>query len=217
MPDQGPDPRRDLQNTVHALFAEDPGTGFSLVNGEGIVTFTNARSAYLFLRGTPEQAIGRSLSEIFESPWAEERMRILARIKETGTPVILRHIRHGTQIQSTIRLLTEPDEDDATFLVLTVEGEHEPADPEQFEIIESKLVHLGPLGLLTRREIEVLALVGHGLSTAEMARALHRSPRTIERHCDSIRGKLQGATRVQMADFARRAGLRIEDSERERI
>jgi DNA-binding NarL/FixJ family response regulator len=83
--------------------------------------------------------------------------------------------------------------------------------------VESKLVHLGPLDPLTRREIEVLALIGHGMTTPQIAKVLHRSPRTVERHCDSIRAKLDGASRVQLAEFARRAGLRLEDSTLRRI
>lgn len=209
--------RADVLRAVQGVFHEDPGTGFSLVDGDGIVTFTNARAAHLFIRGTPDQAIGRSLNELFGDDWADERLRIFQQIREAGQPVISRHIRHGVQIQSTIRLITEPDDEDETFLILTVEGEHEPAQPERFQIVESKLVHLGPLGALTARELEVLTLIGHGLSTPDIARALHRSPRTIEGHCDAIRSKLDGASRVQLAEFARRAGLQLEDSHRRRI
>ncbi len=212
-----PDSHGDMLGKLHQLFDEDPGTGFTLVNQKGVVTFTNARAAHLFIRGRPEDAIGRSLAEIFGEDWAAERMNVFRRIHKTGQPVISRHIRHGVQIQSTIRLITEPDENELTYLVLTVEGEHDPSDPAQFEIIESKYVHLGPLGSLTKRELEVLSLIGHGLSTPDMARVLYRSPRTIERHCDSIRTKLNGASRVQMAEFAHRAGLRLEDGQLKRL
>ncbi|MEO1535833.1 MAG: LuxR C-terminal-related transcriptional regulator [Planctomycetota bacterium] len=209
--------RGSIDEFLYTLFAEDPGTGFALVDSRGVITFANARAAHMFLRCPPEEVIGRSTIELFGEQWGQERMRILELILETGTPVISRHIRHGVQIQSTVRLLTDQDDENPTFLVLSVEGEHDPADPEQFEIVESKIVHLGPLGSLTKREIEVLALIGHGMTTNQIGNALHRSPRTIERHCDSIRVKLDGATRVQMAEFARRAGLRTDHSEHDRV
>lgn len=217
MADPNSEAHMSLLEAVRSVLAKDPGTGFSLIDAEGTVTYANERAAYLFLRSTPDEVIGRSLLNLYGKQWAEERMRVLEHMRETGKPVLLRHIRNGVQIQSTIRLLTSHDEQHTTYLVLTVEGEHDPADPGHFEILESEFVHLGPLGSLTKREMEVLALVGHGLTTIEIGRALHRSPRTIERHCDSIRRKLDGANRVQMAAFATRAGLRLEDSERRRV
>ncbi|MCB1281989.1 MAG: hypothetical protein KDB18_10750, partial [Salinibacterium sp.] len=182
-----------------------------------IVRNCNARSAELFLKGSPPDAIGKSLSELFGPKWAEERHKVLDRVHLTGKPAIIRHIRHGRQIQSTIHLLCEPGEDKANFLVLTVAGEHDPEDPERFEIVESELAHLGPLDALSKRELEVLALIGHGMSTSAIAEALHRSPRTIERHCDSLRAKLNTTSRIKLAKFAHRAGLRLEDAERERL
>jgi DNA-binding CsgD family transcriptional regulator len=208
----GPAPA-DLQ----ALFETEPGVGFSIVDEDGVVRFANDRAAELFLRAEPEEVVGRSLEELFGPEWAAERLEVLGRISQTHKPAIIRHIRHGRRIQSTIRCITEEDDDGCSFVVVTVEGEHEPSDPEEFEIVESKLAHLGPLEPLTRREIEVLALIGHGMSTAEIARALHRSPRTIENHCDSLRQKLRTANRVQLAEFARRAGLRVEDANLKRI
>jgi DNA-binding CsgD family transcriptional regulator len=202
---------------LYALFVTEPGIGFSLVDGSGVVVFTNQRAAELFLKATPAEAMGRPLGELFGESWTSERLAMFEQIARTGVPVISRHIRHGVRVQSTIRLISEPEDAERLFLVVTVEGTHDPVDPGGYEIVESKLVHLGPLDPLTRREIEVLALIGHGMTTPQIAKVLHRSPRTVERHCDSIRAKLDGASRVQLAEFARRAGLRLEDSTLRRI
>lgn len=199
------------------MLVSEPSIGFAIVDGEGIVRFANARSAELFLRGKPEDAINKSMKELFGKDWAAERMAVLKQITLTGKPAIIRHIRHGRQIQSTLRQLSEPGDEEISYLVITTEGEQDPAHPESFEVIESKLAHFGPLDPLTRREIEVLALIGHGMSTKEIAETLHRSPRTVERHCDSLREKLQTANRVQLAEFARLAGLRIEDANLKRV
>lgn len=53
-----------------------------------------------------------------------------------------------------------------------------------------------PLGL-TRKEVEILALLSQGASNNEMAEQLSRSPRTIEHHVSSILGKLDAANRLE--------------------
>jgi len=202
---------------LRSIICSDPGVGCSIVDSNGVVRSVNARSADLFLKSTPEAVTGKSIGELFGPKWAAERRAVLDRVHLTGKPAIIRHIRHGQRIQSTIHLLSEPGEQDASFMVLTVAGTSEPTNPEEFEIVESGLTHLGPLDTLSKRELEVLALIGHGMTTAEIAQTLHRSPRTNERHCDSLRAKLKTTTRVKLAEFAIRAGLRLEDASLERL
>jgi predicted ATPase/DNA-binding CsgD family transcriptional regulator len=62
-------------------------------------------------------------------------------------------------------------------------------------------------GDLTRREIEVLALVGRGLSDPEIAEQLYISPKTASVHVANIKGKLGVASRLQIAIRARELGL----------
>lgn len=200
-----------------SLFSTDPTVGFALCDIDGKVLFVNDRSAEIFIRGKASDALGKTLDELLGSDWAGERLAMFRRIAESGRPIISRHILHGQQIQSTLRALTEPGDENPIFSIMTSVGIHEPTDPSMFEIVESELVHLGPLDALTRREIEVLALIGHGLTSKEIAGVLHRSVRTIEQHCDSIRGKLKGATRVQLAKFANAACLELSDAERTRL
>ena len=209
---------RDLSpDLIRSLFATDPTVGFALCDREGRVLSVNDRSAELFIQATPEEALGKTLAELLGPEWAGERLEMFDRIIETGKPILSRHILHGRQIQSTIRMLTEPGEADPIFSILSNEGVHDPADPDAFEVVESNLVHLGPLDTLTRREIEVLALIGHGMTSKQIAGVLHRSVRTIEQHCDSIRGKLKGATRVQLAQFASAACLEVSDADLTRL
>lgn len=207
----------DVLASLRKLICSDPGVGCAVVSSDGIVRSVNARSADLFLQSPPEAVVGKTLCELFGEKWAAERRAVLDRVHITGKPAIIRHIRNGQRIQSTIHLLNDPGDQKASFMVLTVAGTSEPTNPEEFEIVESDLAHLGPLDTLSKRELEVLALIGHGMTTAEIAQTLHRSPRTIERHCDSLRAKLKTTTRVKLAEFAIRAGLRLKDANLDRI
>lgn len=126
------------------------------------------------------------------------------------------------------------------FLVLAVEGRQDPNDAaadegapgvsaggvieanaaktaQRFITLAPMLAELGALNALTARELEVLALIGQGMATREIAESLGRSPRTIERHCDAIHKKLGTTNRVQMARYAMQAGLTAEAGKLKRV
>ncbi|GAB3452078.1 response regulator transcription factor [Streptomonospora sediminis] len=63
------------------------------------------------------------------------------------------------------------------------------------------------LGELTEREREVLALVGEGLSNAEIAERLVVSPATARTHVSRAMVKLHARDRAQLVVIAYRAGL----------
>jgi DNA-binding NarL/FixJ family response regulator len=60
---------------------------------------------------------------------------------------------------------------------------------------------------LTRREIEVLSLVGAGLSNAEIAQRLYISPGTVKRHLSQSYPKLGVSSRTAAIHAARVHGL----------
>ena len=63
------------------------------------------------------------------------------------------------------------------------------------------------LAVLTQREREVLALVGHGMSNAEVGAELHLSPATARTHVSHAMGKLGARDRAQLVVIAYQTGL----------
>jgi len=63
------------------------------------------------------------------------------------------------------------------------------------------------LNSLTDREREVLVLIGQGLTRADIAAAVSRSPKTIDKHRSSVMQKLGIHDRAQLVLFAVRSGL----------
>lgn len=64
-----------------------------------------------------------------------------------------------------------------------------------------------PLASLSAREVEILHLIGRGLSRAEVAAELSRSVKTIDRHQERIIKKLGLSSRTDLVRFAIREGF----------
>lgn len=59
-----------------------------------------------------------------------------------------------------------------------------------------------PIGRLSNRELQVLSLIGRGLSSREAAEALGLSVKTVETHRQSLKRKLNLATNAQLLQYA---------------
>jgi len=59
-----------------------------------------------------------------------------------------------------------------------------------------------PLDVLADREVEVFRLIGQGVKTAEIAKRLHLSVKTVETYRDRIRQKLDLSNGTELAHYA---------------
>ena len=73
--------------------------------------------------------------------------------------------------------------------------------------LRERLAARNGVATLTPRERDVLALLGAGLSNAQIGHRLHLAEGTVKIHVSAILGKLAVANRVQAAILAHQAGL----------
>lgn len=74
---------------------------------------------------------------------------------------------------------------------------------EPFEIDESRLRELG----ITKRELEILELIAHGMSNREIAEKLFVSENTVKTHSSRLLEKLSAKRRTQAVQIAKEMGL----------
>ncbi|MEM9646018.1 MAG: LuxR C-terminal-related transcriptional regulator [Planctomycetota bacterium] len=93
----------------------------------------------------------------------------------------------------------------------------EDATSDEEQIIESAYIDLGYLNTLTPRELEVLVLLGHGLSVPQVAKRLFRSTKTIERHKTSIGQKLQLCGQAAITRLVTQIGMEVSHANLKRL
>jgi DNA-binding NarL/FixJ family response regulator len=114
-------------------------------------------------------------------------------------------------------LLKDADVDDVAGAVRAVHRGELQLDPAVARLLMSSLRGISrddASSALTRRELEVLALVGTGRANKEIAAELSISERTARTHVSNILRKLGLASRTQAALWAVREGLvDVDDGE----
>lgn len=218
----------EVGQAAFAALTSEPTTGVGVISLEGQIVYLNDQAARIFHGESAKAAdfVGRSWHGHMPAEWVNERLRILREMLIHDRPVLIRTIWRGYQHFTWItRIERDADTDSNTpelFLTITrraaSDEEAERLRPTaDFEEIESGVMRLGKLDVLSHRELEVIALLGQGLSVKEAASILHRSEKTIDNHRTHIHEKLRLGDRVALAEVARRAGLSLADSSRTRV
>ncbi|CAN5715773.1 hypothetical protein BH11PLA1_BH11PLA1_11180 [soil metagenome] len=206
----------ELKNPIVAelwdALLTDTGSDIGIVDQDGRFLFVSHNLSYW----RPENArTGLTVSELLPADAANERMEILRRVASTGKPIVLHSIWRGVRTRTTLRRLPSGDGGVVRILVTcrgTVPSDRDRGANQEIEQVHAKFVDHGRLAVLTPRELEILRLVAQGLTTANIAKKLFRSRKTIEAHRLALGNKLGVRNRVELARIAMEAGLLNEAS-----
>lgn len=197
-------------------FFERSATPTTIVDQHGLVLFANAVTEGFARRGSISgYRAGARLSELEPRAFFDERLALLRRVVAEGRDALVRDVVGGECWTTHVRLLPpeQPLGRGHPRLLLVMHHPGEAPDWNQPDdrgpmVYQPEHQDLGVLALLSPRELEILLLVGEGLSAAQIARRLYRSVETVNSHRTALLRKLRCHNAVQLAAIAHRAGLR---------
>lgn len=201
---------------IWAALIDDAHVGVLIVDADGQVRFANAWAEDLIGK---KIAVGAtSLREIWPEELAKERLDHLRESASTGRPMAIDGMIRGRFVRTIVRPVGSELRGRRSVLMVFspasivpgAPGKQAPLDPAAssgMPIVRARVDDPGKLADLTTREIEILKLIGAGLSTADIAKHLHRSVKTVEWHRVSLGNKLGVTNRVELARIAIGAGL----------
>jgi len=212
------EPSREARHTVPIDLFVESAVAVTILGTDGVLVFANeaARRLYACVGGLHWQ-VGQVLRDLPDSSYMASRvefMRELAQREESG---ISRDIIGGDQVYAYMHLLPQSAASTTRefFIVHHRSLTHKPDEQATATAhFDPSQQDLGDLDTLTQRELEVLAMVSHGLTAPEIAAQLHRSVETVHTHRASILRKLDCYNSVQLAHIAARAGLKFDDGKR---
>ncbi len=208
-----------LHKMLWASLVHTPGIGVGLIDVEGDLLYLNDEETRLFEGRSNVDYAGKNIRDFHAESFVNERLQLLRKVVENGKPIIFRHIYLGQKIESTLWPIKEIGRHKPRVLVISraVSNSTEETNAINAEVLESQYIELGPLNVLSPRELEVFVMLGHGRSVPEVARILHRSPKTIERHRESIGQKLSIQSQSDIVRIVTEVGLSLSDVGKTRL
>lgn len=197
------------QAALWELLARDSGAGLLLCDTAGRIHYINERFAKFINQPSAESVVGKSLADIYPEPAAHERLEVVRRAARERRALAVESVWNGVAYQTILRPLGTMGGDPDLVLGLARHQPRRGTDdlPANVERVTLKSNNMGPLSRLTARELELLALIGEGLSTQDIAKRISRSIKTVEAHRASLGKKLGVASRVALAKIAGESNL----------
>jgi DNA-binding CsgD family transcriptional regulator len=195
-----------LPAAAQAALFEDAHARAFLLDRAGVVLA--ASPALTLASEASPSPVGLCLADLYPDRVARERAHDHAHALSHRTPRRLRGFLHGCWTLATARPAATPTGEPGILWTIAPITDSPFSPPFHEDDAPIARHHdLGPLAALSARELEVLRLLGLGLTTSAIAETLQRSAKTVEGHRVSLGAKLRLSTRVEVARVALAAGL----------
>lgn len=206
--DRGLPRETDLAAVLLDALADDTNCMVLIVDIEGTIHWANHVTESMCAVGLGGLC-GKAVTQIFPDTYATERMEHVREVASTRLPAACEGLTRGVYRRTTFRPLPASDDLPDRVLIVCRPKSSDEADIATRGVTTRRTRHndMGPLAALSERELELLDLIGRGLTTAQIAAYLHRSAKTIEWHRVSLGEKLGVTNRVELARIALAAGL----------
>lgn len=207
----------DVGDVAYAALLEDAGAYIIVLDAELTVRDVSGMAADLVgLR--KDEAIGLPFTTLTAAPVRDERLAVARQVLRAGHPVRLTGMVRGRWMQLCYRPIQAADGCISGLLISGGNGFCAWGQDDGVLTVRAHTHDLGRLAGLSRRELEVLRMISQGMSVAEIADAIYRSPKTVESHRRSLGLKLGVRNRGELWRIAMDAGLLwIEDKDFERL
>ncbi len=192
--------------TLWAALLEDTGDRVFVLDRGGRILAGNTLAADA-LGLAPAALPGATYAQNLPPHVQAERLGYLREAYDTARPVVVDGMLQGVMHRTIFRTVREIPRLPESVLAIERPIIWPTPTPPGALVHRAGNDDAGVLIKLTRREREVLRLIGQGLATADIAKILHRSVKTIEWHRVSLGNKLGITNRVQLARIAIRSGL----------
>jgi DNA-binding CsgD family transcriptional regulator len=179
-----------------------------LSRADGYIYYANATARRSLSLVHPDE--GYHMHAALPASIADEHLRCVKRVLTTGRTMVLFSMVGGIGRVvrfAKIHILSEAEP--SALIICSPLYRTDPFDAAStdIDVTMSDSPDLGNLSVLTARELEVLRYIGLGLSTDEIGKRIHRSPKTVEWHRASLGEKLHAANRIALAKMAMDSGL----------
>lgn len=166
--------------------------------------------AFYRIAGRVESAddmLGKTLYDVLPKSAAAEREKAARNVIETGVPISHYQFSADQRVITTMFPLDKQAFGHEGVLGVIKDAPLDARLDSDLEIPVLSTPNLAQLNALTSRELEVLHHVAKGMTTAEIAKHLVRSPKTIENQINSTHTKLGTHSRSQLVRYACERGI----------
>jgi DNA-binding CsgD family transcriptional regulator len=203
-----------IPQDLHSMWAclvEDASGAVEMITSGGQVVFANDYAIWFHSPSTQRQPlVGRMLKEFLPEAIAQERLKIVQEACLSGKPIAVEGMLRGRLVRTVYRPLPQRHGTGQCVLAVTricTEQASTRIVASRMTVRKAEFHDYGDLSRLTARELEILKLIGIGLSTSEIAAKLGRSVKTIEWHRVALGEKMGITNRVELARIAIAAGI----------